>query len=163
MFLVHVVPRHLEGSGDAQVIHELVESAHQSGVPGVSWNENTQAWVASWWEKADGRHKHKTFYVKEHGDKAKALAEEHRLEMVATGRAAVQKPAEHQCGVRGVTYDKSTNSWRAKWKEGGDEEAKQMAIAHRRAMERLHYRFDRGGVEMPVEERPRKKRRRRGE
>ncbi|CEM34273.1 unnamed protein product [Vitrella brassicaformis CCMP3155] len=69
-------------------------------------------------------------------------------------RASVQKPAEHQSGVRGVTYDKSTNSWRAKWRDDGEnmaktfsikelgfEKAKQMAIAHRRAVESRHYTF----------------------
>jgi len=110
--------------------------------------------VASWWEKADGRHKHKTFYVKEHGDNAKARAEEHRLEMERSARASVQKPAEHQSGVRGVTYDKKDHAWVAEWQEDGkkrkksfsrnkygDDEALQRAIDHRRAMESRHYTF----------------------
>jgi len=110
--------------------------------------------VASWWEKADGRHKHKTFYVKEHGDNAKARAEEHRLEMERSGRAAVRKTAEHQSGVRGVNYMQRNHAWVAQWREDGEkkakyfsikelgfEKAKQMAIAHRRAMESRHYTF----------------------
>ncbi|CEM38054.1 unnamed protein product [Vitrella brassicaformis CCMP3155] len=85
-----------------------------------------------------------------------------------------QGATSKQSGVEGVIYVKSNNRWRARWQEGGeektksfsckkygDEEALQMAIDHRRAMERLHYRFDRRGVEMPVddseEERPKKK------
>ncbi|CEM07885.1 unnamed protein product [Vitrella brassicaformis CCMP3155] len=111
------------------------------------------AWVASWHE--GGKPKFENFYVSEHGfHKAKVLAEEHRLEMERSGRASVRKPAEHQSGVRGVNYMQRNHAWRAEWQEAGEkkgktfsvkelgfEKAKQMAIAHRRAMESRHYTF----------------------
>jgi len=62
----------------------------------------------------------------------------------------VREPAKHQSGVKGVHY--RTGAWQAQWRQGGEtktksfscnkygfEEAKQMAIAPRREMERLHY------------------------
>mmetsp|Transcript_20537 Transcript_20537/g.50007 ORF Transcript_20537/g.50007 Transcript_20537/m.50007 type:complete len:87 (-) Transcript_20537:371-631(-) len=74
--------------------------------------------------------------------------------MERSGRATVRKPVEHQSGVRGVHYDKSKHRWQAQWYEAGEkkakpfsikelgfEKAKQMAIAHRRAMESRHYTF----------------------
>ncbi|CEM17379.1 unnamed protein product [Vitrella brassicaformis CCMP3155] len=133
----------------------ITKSEHQSDVTGVTWQEGNQAWVAKWSEKGDLKQKFKYFYVSDHGfDKAKTLAEEHRREMERTGRAVVKKRSEHQSGVKGVSYDKGSNSWIASWYEGGKrkfkpfsvrelgyEGAKQAAIAHRRAMEERHYTF----------------------
>ncbi|CEM17343.1 unnamed protein product [Vitrella brassicaformis CCMP3155] len=131
----------------------ITKSEHQSDVAGVFWHEGKQAWRASWYEK--GKENEKYFYVSDHGfDRAKALAEEHRREMERTGRAVVKKRSEHQSGVKGVHYNKASNSWIASWYEGGKqrtkpfsvrelgyEGAKQAAIAHRRAMEGRHYTF----------------------
>ncbi|CEM17319.1 unnamed protein product [Vitrella brassicaformis CCMP3155] len=133
----------------------ITKSEHQSDVTGVQWQEEHQRWRATWYEKGDPKTKQKYFYVKDHGfDKAKTLAEQHRREMERTGRAATQKRSEHQSGVKGVSYQKGSNSWIASWHEGGKrkfkpfsvrqlgmEGAKQAAIAHRRAMKERHYTF----------------------
>ncbi|CEM34879.1 unnamed protein product [Vitrella brassicaformis CCMP3155] len=118
--------------------------------------------------EADGKLKHKYFLVKEHGDEAKVLAEQHRAEMERTGRASVRAPAGRQSGVRGVSYDKSKHRWLARWYQGGeqkskslkygDEEAKQMAIDYRREMEALHYQSGEMVVDDSEEERPKKRR-----
>ncbi|CEM06613.1 unnamed protein product [Vitrella brassicaformis CCMP3155] len=126
---------------------------HQSAVRGVSWSEQHQAWQAQWSEKSSGKRERKRFYVKEHGyDKAKALAERHRLEMERTGQASLQKRSKHQSGVRGVHYAKATNLWIACWHVGGRKQrksfsvaelgyegAKNAAINHRCAMLQRHY------------------------
>ncbi|CEM19193.1 unnamed protein product [Vitrella brassicaformis CCMP3155] len=133
----------------------ITKSEHQSDVTGVHWHEASQGWRASWHERGDPKMKWKNFSVKDHGfDGAKALAEEHRRELERTGRAAVKKPSENQSGVKGVYYDKGSNSWVAQWRESGKQKkkpfsvrelgyegAKQAAIAHRRAMEGRHYTF----------------------
>ncbi|CEL92995.1 unnamed protein product [Vitrella brassicaformis CCMP3155] len=133
---------------------------HQSAVQGVHWCERGQYWQASWYSKNDGKRENKYFYVKEHGfHKAKALAEQHRLEMERSGQASVRKRCEHQSGVRGVSYNKSGNSWVASWQVGGRkktkhfsvaelgyEEAKQAAIAHRREMEQRHHTSEGGAT-----------------
>ncbi|CEL99871.1 unnamed protein product [Vitrella brassicaformis CCMP3155] len=132
---------------------------HRSDVPGVYWSEQYQYWAASWYDKGDGKQKHKFFYMKHHGfDKAKALAEQHRREMEHTGQAAVRGRLEHQSGVKGVHYHEVNNSWKASWQVGGRrktksfsvkelgfEEAKDAAIAHRQKMERVH--TSKGGAE----------------
>ncbi|CEL99842.1 unnamed protein product [Vitrella brassicaformis CCMP3155] len=126
---------------------------HHSDVKGVYWSEQGQYWQAKWGSKNDGKQENKNFFVRDHGfHKAKALAEQHRLEMERTGRASVQKLSKHQSGVRGVHYNETDKSWVAQWREGGRrksksfavaehgyEPAKQAAIAYRRAMEERHY------------------------
>ncbi|CEM16954.1 unnamed protein product [Vitrella brassicaformis CCMP3155] len=135
----------------------ITKSQHQSDVTGVAWVEGHQAWMATWYEKGDPKMKQNCFYVRNHGfDRAKALAENCRLEIERTGRAVVKKRSEHQSGVKGFYLNKG--AWVAQWQVGGErnlkpfsvrelgyEGAKQAAIAHRRAMEERHYTFkDRG-------------------
>ncbi|CEM01897.1 unnamed protein product [Vitrella brassicaformis CCMP3155] len=133
----------------------ITKSEHQSDVAGVRWQQVKQAWRASWVEKGDTKETHKYFYVSDHGfDTAKALAEEHRREMERTGRASVKTRSEHQSGVKGVYYQKASNSWMASWQEDGRqreknfsarklgyEGAKRAAICHRRKMEKRHYDY----------------------
>ncbi|CEL98398.1 unnamed protein product [Vitrella brassicaformis CCMP3155] len=102
-------------------------AGHQSAMQGVHWAEKDQAWVATWYDKGDGKQKHKYFYMKHHGfDQAKALAEQHRLKMERTGRASVRRT--HQSGVRGVHYHKSCNSWVASWQEAGKQKTKPFSV-----------------------------------
>ncbi|CEM06594.1 unnamed protein product [Vitrella brassicaformis CCMP3155] len=144
-------PRRKAAKGNQRTV--VPRAQHQSAVSGVYWSEQHQAWIAKWYEKSSGNEERKTFYVKEHGfDKAKALAEQHRLEMERSGRAAIKQRSEHQSGVKCVTYNKTSNSWEARWKANGKEktkffsvkqlgyeEAKQAAISHKRAMELRHH------------------------
>ncbi|CEL98397.1 unnamed protein product [Vitrella brassicaformis CCMP3155] len=102
---------------------------HQSHVSGVSWYAREQSWKAKWYEKSSGNEELKTFYVKDHGfDKAKALAEQHRLEMDRTGQAAIKQRSKHQSGVRGVRFDKTKNAWEARWQVGGRRKSKSFSV-----------------------------------
>ncbi|CEL99840.1 unnamed protein product [Vitrella brassicaformis CCMP3155] len=150
-------PSRKAGKGKT-VIRKSAE--HQSAVQGVQWCERGQYCQARWYSKNDGKRENKYFYVKEHGFyKAKALAEQHRLEMERIGLASVRKRCEHQSGVRGVSYNKGGNSWLASWQVGGRkktksfsvaelgyEEAKQAAIAHRQKMEQRRHTSEGGAT-----------------
>ena len=143
-----------KGRGAATTRKTVIKEAdYKSGVRGVSWEKRHERWQAHW--NANGKLCSTKFPVKEHGfEEAKRLAIECRQQAEATGRAEIGVVADHRCFVKRVYWDKTRSCWEAQWfeqgrkkrkqfseREHGFDQAKQLAIDHRRAMEERFYAF----------------------
>ncbi|KAF4700260.1 hypothetical protein FOZ62_025851 [Perkinsus olseni] len=66
----------------------------RSGVPGVTWNETYQMWVARWREEPKGRENSRTFSVKQYGaHEALQMAIDYRRMMEDVGRVCLPRGA----------------------------------------------------------------------
>ncbi|EER00411.1 hypothetical protein Pmar_PMAR005453, partial [Perkinsus marinus ATCC 50983] len=82
------IPVAEEQTSEAAVIpHHVPGAKMRSGVPGVTFNETYQMWVARWREEPKGRENSRTFSVKQYGaHEALQMAIDYRRMMEEVGR-----------------------------------------------------------------------------
>ncbi|OII72363.1 AP2 domain-containing protein [Cryptosporidium andersoni] len=68
------------------------KSEHQSGVPGVYWQESSQRWIAQWSDSTTGRRITHGFSARVYGfEEAKQMAIRSRLDAIENGKATARK------------------------------------------------------------------------
>ena len=121
----------------------LGSGARQSGVVGVRWTDNAEAWCANWQE--NGKSIQRYFSIAKFGEEeALRLAVELRKKMEATGKAGIAPVASRQSGHAGVWWHETNAAWHASVQRNGqtvkksfsvgkfgDEEGLRLAVAWR--------------------------------
>ncbi|KAK6588244.1 hypothetical protein RS030_6811 [Cryptosporidium xiaoi] len=68
------------------------KAEHQSGVPGVYWQESSQRWIAQWSDSLSGRRITHGFSARVYGfENAKQMAIKSRIEAIEKGKATARK------------------------------------------------------------------------
>ncbi|KAH8585275.1 AP2 domain-containing [Cryptosporidium sp. chipmunk genotype I] len=81
----------------------LRRAEHQSGVPGVYWQESSQRWIAQWSDSISGRRITHGFSARVYGfEDAKQMAIKSRVDAIENGKATARKL--HETSLTGKMY-----------------------------------------------------------
>ncbi|POM83246.1 AP2 domain protein [Cryptosporidium meleagridis] len=81
----------------------LRRAEHQSGVPGVYWQESSQRWIAQWSDSISGRRITHGFSARVYGfEDAKQMAIKSRVDAIENGKATARKL--HETSLTGKVY-----------------------------------------------------------